>query len=445
MTVVRSVLAATALALLLIWTGCGDVYRPVATPITPNPPNPGFTHLVLVLSGNGLNNPGASSTIDVSGDTTVSQSTLGLMPVHAALLPSITVAYAANSLDDTVSEYFAITPSPVETIGLPSSCGAPPCSNPVFVATSENATVYVANSGDGTENAAVHIAKSGNGTVAVIATANNVVANTIPVGINPVGVAEIPNGQTLYVANAGNGTSNGSVTSVNTIDQTVNPPIKSLNPPNTNAVWISPVWVAARSDSARVYVLDKGAGTVSAIDTSSDTVVGVASVGVGADFMVYNPTLNRLYVANPVSGAVFMLAASTDALATVAAPAAIANPVSVAALPDGTRIYVSSATVSGLTVTSKVTVINTADGSVKTTIPLTSVRQVCASTPYELFTAAAADSSRVYVGNCDVGNTAVIQTSDDTLLLQLAAPVSAQKPVNGVPPPQNPVFVLAGP
>ena len=60
------------------------------------------------------------------------------------------------------------------------------------------------------------------------------------------------------------------------------------------------------------------------------------------------------------------LEAATDTLpATVLS---VANPISVAALPDGTRAYISSATVSGGSVASKVTVINTSDFSIKTTI-----------------------------------------------------------------------------
>ncbi|MGA7379813.1 MAG: hypothetical protein WBX03_03090, partial [Terriglobales bacterium] len=100
------------------------------------------------------------------------------------------------------------------------------------------------------------------------------------------------------------------------------------------------------------------------------------------------------------------------------------------------------------TVTSMVTVINAPDFTVKTTIPLASVPAVCTvKTWAELSMAAAADSSRVYVANCDAENTAIIQTSNDTLLLQMQAPFSAQPPPTpgGTPPPQNPVFVLAGP
>jgi len=411
------------LLLMIACVSCGETYRPVATPIAPNPPNPGFSHLALVITMNGPSHPGASTTIDVSGDTAVSQSTVGLMPAYAALVQNGTRVYVADSGDDTITSFFPTSATPVITISLPTG------SAPSFVATAESATVYVAN--------------SGNNTVSAISTISNVVEaplGGIPVGINPVSLAETPNQQYLYSANRGSGGTGGSVTSINPVD-------RSLNPPIANATWISPVSVVARSDSNRVYALDQGTGMVSAIDTAANTVVNSVSVGVGANFMLYDPTRNRLYVANPANNTVTYLDASSDALSAVVI--SLANPVAVAALPDGSRAYISSAAVttsaSGTFVTSAVTVINAADGSTKTTIPVTTASKVCASNPSELPLAAAADSSRVYVGNCDAGNVAIIQTLNDTLVLQMAAPLSASFKANGNPLPQNPVFVVAGP
>jgi YVTN family beta-propeller protein len=415
MTVVR---AAGVLLLMLICLSCGETYRPVATPIVPSLPNPGFSHFSVVITGNGSDHPGASTSINVSGDTAESRSTVGLMPVQAAIVLSGTRVYVANSHDDTVSTFSPTSPTPVTTISLPAG------SAPSFVGTAENASVYVAN--------------SGNNTVSAITMGSNVLEPPvygIPVGVNPVSLAETPNLQKLYVANRGNGGGGGSVTSINPVDRSVNPPI-------TNVTWVSPVSVAARSDGNRAYVLDQGNGMVSAIDTASDIVLNSVSVGVGANFMLYDPTRNRLYVSNPVANTVTYLQASTDALS--ATVRAIANPISVAVLPDGTRAYISSAVVSGGNVTSRITVINASSGSVTTTIPLTTVAQVCASNPSELSMAAAADSSRLYVGNCDAGNVAIIQTLSDTMLLQMPAPQSATFS-NGTPLPQNPVFVVAGP
>ncbi|PYX91425.1 MAG: hypothetical protein DMG71_20255 [Acidobacteria bacterium] len=49
----------------------------------------------------------------------------------------------------------------------------------------------------------------------------------------------------------------------------------------------------------------------------------------------------------------------------------------------------------------------------------------CNSTRFRITTTASADSSRVYLGNCDAGNIAIIRASDATPLVNLPAPVSA--------------------
>ena len=394
--------AAAILALIVICTSCGQTYRPVATPIIPNPPNPDFTHLEFVVTGNGPSHPGASTAIDVSGDTAVSQATVGLLPVHLAVVQNGFRVFVANSGDGTVSSFAPSSPTPVITVALPEG---PFPAVPVFVHTTQNDLIWIAD--------------AANGRVDAILANNNVVGYQVPVGTNPVSLAETPNQLKLYSANMGLGGTGGSVTSINPSDRSVNPPI-------LNATWVSPVSVASRADSGRVYVLDQGTGMVSAIDPVSDSVVNSVSVGVGANFMLYDPKRNRIYVSNPAANTVTYLDASTDALTPVVIP--VLNPISITALPDGTRAYVTSGSVSGGNVISRVTVINASNGSIRSTIPLTSAAQVCASNPSELSIAAAADSSRVYVGNCDAGNVAIILTASDSLLLQMPAPVSAAQP-----------------
>ncbi|SRR5579883_64240 len=423
-------------ALFLICLSCGENYRPVATPQAPNPPNPGFSHIAVVLSSNGGNNPGAATTIDVSGDTAVSESKTGTSPAYVTLAANGTVVYVANRGEDTVSTFSPTSTATPTTISLPTGA------SPSFVATTQSAAVYVAN--------------SGNNTVSVISTVTNAVTNTVAVGADPVAMAELPNGTRVYVANAGTGGAGGSLTSFNTVDFSVNPPLAGVT-------WVSPAWVVARPDNQRIFVLDKGAGTVTEINTSGTTDVVMASVpvGVGAEYMIYDSTHSRVYVTNPVSGIVYALDGSDSAAGTISQLAAIpvAGADSVAALPDGSRFYVAAATVNGTNVSSSATVIDSSSLTVEKTIPITTVTQACAAfvnTPFELSIAASGDSTRVYVGNCDAGSTAIIATvangspgngsAEDTLVMNMNAPLSAQSPGNGgTPPPQNPVFVVAGP
>jgi YVTN family beta-propeller protein len=279
----------------------------------------------------------------------------------------------------------------------------------------------------------MYVANFGLDTVAAIATLNNFVVSLIPVGHHPVALAETPDQKRLYAVNQGS----GNVSSIDVLGQTV---IQTI------ATGTSPVWAVARSDSARVYVLDSGTGTVFAINTLADQVIGTAAVGAGANFMTYDGKLNRLYVTNPVANTVTALDISKDPPTTLFTLPVAASPITVAALPDGTRVYVASVASNGGTAISQVTVVNASDGSVRTVIPLNSVPAGCSAARFELFIAASSDSSKVYVGNCDAGNTSIIRTSDEQKLLDIPAPLSAVTPPNGGnPPPQNPVFVLAGP
>jgi YVTN family beta-propeller protein len=402
------------LVLGLMGVSCGDQYRPVAIPIVGPQPDPAAFHFVLVLSDNGTHDPGASSRLDVSGDTNIGVAQLGLGPAHAALTLNGSRVYVANSLEDTISSYAPGTATSVTTTSLPAG------SNPIFVHTTENGTVYVAN--------------FGSNTVAAISTATNVALSPlIAVGSHPVALAETPDQKKLYAVNQGDGT----VSAISLVDRSV---------VHTIATGTTPVWAVARSDSARIYVLNSGSGTVSAIDPASDLVVGSATVGAGANFMVYDSKLNRLYVTNPAANTLSAVNIAADPPILLFTVPIAASPTTVAVPPDGSRAYVASVSLSAGSATSQVTVVNATDGSVRTVVPLNSVPAACGAVRFELFTAASADSSKVYVGNCDARNTSILRTSDDTKVLDITAPLSTITPPNGGNPlPQNPVFVLPGP
>ena len=470
-TAIRGVRLVALVGIVAIGSSCGDTYRPIAIPEQPTPPSPAALHYVLSLSINGTCppqmgqacGPGASTRIDVSGDTSVDTAQVGLNPVHAIVIPNGSSVFVANQMEDTVSYYSPANVTPISAVSLPAGAA------PVFVAATDNNSVYVAN--------------SGNNTVSDISTTSEVVVRTISVGQTPVALAELPNAQKVYVANRGSGASplNGSVQSISALDGSVIP--------IANSSWQSPVWVVARNDNARVYALDQGTGIISVIDTSVDAVIGTASVQPGANFLLYDPNLSRLYITNPVTRSLTVLNASSDSLnvlgsvsfaASAAANAACPNgctPLSVAALPDGSRAYVASYQTTGTCtqatdtppcVSAQVTVINATNNTVVKTIPVTLTTStgtktdtpelaVCDAARFRIATAAAADSTRAYMSYCDAGATAVIRTTPDTspgsenaedyLVNNLIAPVSANPASSpgAQPPPQNPVFVLQGP
>jgi YVTN family beta-propeller protein len=384
-----------------------------------------------VLSDNGASNGGSSTQIDVSGDTNAGVVRLGLNPVHAALLlPNATRVYVANFGDDTVSTYqSSINGQPV---GVPSTITLPAGSKPIHVFSSESGTMYVAN--------------SGTGTVGVISAGSNVLLQLVPVGSNPVALAETPNGTKLYSINQGS----NNVTAIATVDHSV---------AATIPVGSSPVAAAARSDNAFVYVLNQGSSNLSVIDTSTDSVSVTQPTGAGASSLFYDKRRNRLYVTNAAANSVSIFDVSVNpprCAAPLTLPACelplgpgTANPLFATALSDGSRAYVLSSQLAGGSVQAALTVIDQLSNTVRKTISLNPIPVIptCPlSVGSRIAMASSPDGSRIYVASCDAGATTILRTSDDTPVLNLPSPVSAQNPPGpGLPPPpQNPVFVLTG-
>jgi DNA-binding beta-propeller fold protein YncE len=369
------------------------------------------------------------------------------------------------------------------------------------------------------ESTAMYVANYNTNTISAINSTLNVVSNSAAVGINPVSLAEAKsqNGYKVYVANQGVSQATSSISSVYSVTSGNNIALTPITV--TGFTGTNPVWAVARGDGQRVYVVTQGDGQLLTIDTAIDAVIGSASVGAGANFIFFDPNLNRLYVTNPVTSTVYvfsdtggaddtpvqlaMLSLSGTSLCTATGCSAV-TPLSVTALPDGSRFYVASyqtasvcpdplAGTSGPCIVPSVTVFNASNftpeySSGSTLTLLTSppfatpvnnayqyaVPQVAACGPatpppsttlyspaatrFRVFTAAAADGSRVYVSMCDAGAIAVINTTDntnnetgstgtpaDTLVTDLPAAFSAGAvQSNGLPPNQNPIFLVTG-
>jgi YVTN family beta-propeller protein len=521
--------------LILFWAGCGQVYRPVVIPCSvggvpgcpvETNPTPANFHAVFGLSTNIANYPGAAMQIDVAGDSLIGETpanqpsapNLGDNPTHMATLPNnsrVFVASAGSALPvtggqcgvaagcdiDVVSSFTPAFQSTLATgLGAVNTINLPTGSQPVFLNTTQNNELFVAN--------------FGTNSLSAINTNTDSVINTVPVGINPVSLAETPNAFKVYVANQGDNT----VSTLSPVDLSNN----TQNGLVSGFDGMTPVWVVARGDSQKVYVLTQGDGQLVTIDVATDTVTSSLSVGVGANFMFYDPNLNRIYVPNPATGTVSVFSTSggaNDTPSLLAPPLAIPGlsgatmpacatcgpviPVSVTALLDGSRFYVASYQIAATCPDPNVTVspcfipsvtvfdanslalkyptatssnptlptmllltappfaVNSASQYQYAVPPVTS----CAAPPlysptstrFRVFTVASEDSSRVYVSMCDAGAIAVINTTNsntnntgtplppDSLVANLPAAYSAGPAVaNGFPAFQNATFLLMG-
>jgi len=424
---------AALIFLFLICIACGDTYRPTIIPQPVPTPDPKNAHSTFTVNQNGTFNAGTGMQVNVSGDSDAGVTKVAIMPVHATLLGSR--VWVANQGADSVSAFSAASGNgPIGTsVDINLAQGAAPD----FVESSETTTMYVANSGNGTVNAINGI--------------TNAITDTIPVGAHPIAMVETPSNSSttgllkkLYVVNR----DSNNVSVISSADKST---IVTL------PVGASPRWAAVRSDGARIYVLSHDAGNVTIINglLPADAVAGTISVGAGADFLYYDSRRDRLYVPNPTNATVGIFDASTDALTQLATidlkasipgggaapcPASGCVPVSLAALPDGTRAYIASyyldSTSANCQQTScvqvQVTVVDALANQVTKVIPLpeVSVSQVanCAAARFRISAATAIDSSRVYVSSCDASRVWSINTSSDTYFATIPAPGSAYSP-----------------
>jgi YVTN family beta-propeller protein len=379
----------SAAAWVILLAGCGDTFRPVATPIAQPGGDPAAQRNAIILSSNG-SNPGITTHVDVSGDITVAVHNVGKNPVHAVL--NVLDTFIANRDDDTVTVYntFGGAGASNTTITLPTgSC-------PVFVNSREAGTVYVASTATAP---ACATGTGGNGSLQVISLATLTVSASVATGINPVAVAELPNISEIYVVNQGS----NNVTVINAPDKTVTiPPV---------AVGTSPAWLDVSSDSAYVFVANQGSNSVSVIATSSNTVVGTVAVGLSPTFLKYDPHLKRLYVANSGGDSISIINAdpSTSSfltqVTTVALPAGAA-PSALTPLADGTRVYVADKGLNTVSVVSAIS--STVIGSIPVGVAPVSIDS-------------SADSTRVYSANSGSattpgsGSISVIRTADNSV------------------------------
>jgi YVTN family beta-propeller protein len=382
----RAAVLAAVFSLGLFCSGCGDVFRPVATPVLPPGGDPQRQRHALVVSSKGSDR-GSAVIIDVSGDTNVGtfsgDNGVGRNPVHATSLGG--TDYVVNHDGDSVAAFSLLgLGNPPNIISLPTGA------SPIFAAVAQSS---------------VFVAEYGRGRVAVI-TGGNSVSAEIPVGTSPVALVATPDGTKLYCLNQGDNT-------VSVIFPTTNQNVATI------PVGLSPVWAAVSSDGSRLFVVNHGSSNISIIDTTTDTVIMPSNpipVGNGPNYIFYQASQNRFYVTSPADDSLSIINNNVDpsqcALtptlcvqnrSLAGAPCNAQHPVSVTALADGTRAYVAD------DLKNSVCVLNTTNN--------TFIKSILVGTA-PVFVASDSDSTRVYTANSGSSDVSIIQTSTDTVVKQ---------------------------
>lgn len=374
----------------LVLVSCGDVFRPVANPVTGPAGDPLALHIALVVNNN---NGGAGSTtqVNVSGDSNIANVQVGHSPVHGSLILNVVKAAVVNKADDSVSTY-----APTQAGAVATTITLPTGAAPVYGQSVGAGSLFVAGSNPGACGAVASVG----GCVYVVNLSTNILTNSLPVGHNPVALAETPDGAHVYSINQGDGT----VTPITTADLSVSAPI---------TVGLSPMWAATNAESTTLYVANQGSNTVSVINVATNAVVATLPVGPGPRFLAYDSHLRRLYVANTGGNTITVFNADVNPPTLLGTVTVGTNPTSLTPLPDGTRIYVANA---GCLDRLDLTIPCTGNTvSVVNASSLTLRKDITVGTG-PVFLDSSPESNRVVVVNRDSNNISSIRTSDDTVV-----------------------------
>jgi YVTN family beta-propeller protein len=260
---------------------------------------------------------------------------VGFNPAGIALTPDNHFAYVANNNNvgisggDTVSVIDLTTNTVITTI-----------SDPSF-----NQPYTVTINAAGTK---AYVTNSNGATITIIDIANNTVIGTISGFDGPSGMVIAPDGVTAYVNNYGGpilGSGNGIT--VRVVDLNTN---TIVGAPIT--VGLAPASLAITPDGAFVYVINYVdgntlTGTISIIQTSTNTVVGTIPGFSGPFAIAITPNGKFAYITNfgsnnfsPVGTTVSVVNLTTNTV--IATPTVGTQPSGLAITPDGRIAYVSN-------------------------------------------------------------------------------------------------------
>lgn len=235
--------------------------------------------------------------------------------------------------------------------------------------------------------------------VSVINLATNATVATIPVGIQPTGVAVSPDGKRVYVTNQSLiGPVNPSTVSV--IDVASNTVITNIT------VGYRPFGIAISADGSRLYVTNQSpSNSVSIINTANNTVIQtIPTIGENPQSVAVSPDGTRLYVTNNSNSYISVINTATTAVLTWIQGGA--GPMGIAVSPDNSRIYVANSS------SNTVSVIDAVTNQVLYEIPVE-------NQPTGLTISPAGD--RTYVSNSLSGTVSVIDNNEHRVIATITA------------------------
>ncbi len=454
--------------LLFALSGCGAQYRPVVTPITPTGPASQPTAYFVAVTSPSPTAAGLVSIADAFGDTIVGQAALSNGPFSFVLNASGSVGYNINS-DATPAGIASGTPgsfvlnSYAISVGTSTGGGLrtqnintstiPAAAFP-FNAFTTTTGLYLAepyvNPTTMTYTQSPNtISPPGSGFVAELTGSVPALQQEIPVAPNPVNFASASGAPRLY--SISQGTTNGGTgfapltapnacatpQSVATVGEADSIEITTNTVSNRLPLGVCPVFGIMSADYSRAYVLNRGSGTVTVINSQSNVLdrnANVANGSSGSDIAVgltrksgpvfadlYTPS-SLLVTANYDEGTVSVINVPTDVygndgptFGTVKTIPVGNGPVAVTILRDGSRAYVANQ------LDGTVSVVNLTSFVVTKTISLGQT----GGHPKSIASVYSTPNGKVYIASSDSQTMTVISTETDTVSASVLLPGNA--------------------
>jgi len=196
-------------------------------------------------------------------------------------------------------------------------------------------------------------------------------------------------GKRAYVANTTDGT-------VSVIDTTTNTVLTTVT------VGLAPDNIAITPDGTVALVTNKSSNTLSRIDTASNTLTGTLAVGTLPENVVITPDGTKAYVTNSLNGTVLVINLATfSVVATITG--VVQDTGSMIITPDGTKVYVGAEDS-----TNTISVISTATNTVTATLTV-------GSDPIDSLSVQP-NGARVYITNVGSALISVLNPATDTLV-----------------------------
>ena len=406
------------LGMAVLVAGCGETYRPVVTPVAVTGPAPQPQSYVVVTTTTGDGTPGLANIFDASGDTLLTQALIGNGPLSLSLSSSGTSATAVGT-DGTVNTF---TPSTtLQTKNVQISTLLQPAT-PINLLTTTNS---------------LFITEPNVPAVAVLTTNSSGLyrlTQELPVPASPINLAGNANAARVYSITQDNGSNTVAFGDcenpfqVTTPGQVQSIEISTVTISRTLPVGICPVYGIGSTDNNRVFILNRGSGTVTVINSQFNTLdttpnlpnitngtlllpppagVPAASFTAGPVFADYFAPSSQLVTANYDSNTITIINTSLNQygndspLFGQAVTVPVGNgPATLTILRDGSRVYVANQK------DSTISVVSLTSFKVLATIPVTGHPISIASTystPY----------GQVYVIPSDQPVMSVIRTDTD--------------------------------